>query len=245
MSNKTSLYLFGVTGRMGTEIRSLLQDSSVASYAGGTSSKGSDGDMNLADVFVDFSVPAALETILNLAISLNKPLIVGTTGLTKQHLGLAENAAQKIPVLVASNTSFGVAVMKKLSQLAATLFDESYDIEITEAHHRNKLDAPSGTALILGTAIAQAHGRTLDGVMADIDRSGHRQEGQIGFSVQRGGGVFGDHTVRFMGDDEIFELSHKGLSRRLFARGAINAAKWLKNQPAGLYDINQAFSLSN
>jgi 4-hydroxy-tetrahydrodipicolinate reductase len=193
---------------------------------------------------MDFSVISAIPTILHLAESMQKPLIIGTTGLTKENLKAVEDTSKSIPILQASNTSFGVAVVAKLAQLAAQLLDETYDVEITEAHHRNKLDAPSGTALSLGKAVAKGRGHTFEALMADMDRAGRRQEGQIGFSVQRGGGIVGEHTIRFMGDDEIVEVSHKGLSRRLFARGAVKAALWLKEQPAGLYTMQNALGLA-
>ncbi|AIK96183.1 4-hydroxy-tetrahydrodipicolinate reductase [Candidatus Odyssella acanthamoebae] len=243
MVDKTNLYLFGVTGRMGIEISTLLHGHPSATLVGGTSSKGSYGDISVADVLLDFSVIGAIPTILHLATSMQKPLIIGTTGLTKEYLRAVEDTAKSIPVLQATNTSFGVAVIAKLAQLAAQLLDDTYDAEIIEAHHRNKLDAPSGTSLSLGKAVAKGRGHTLDALMADMDRSGRRQEGQIGFSVQRGGGVVGDHIIRFMGDDEIVEVSHKGLSRRLFARGAVKAALWLKEQPAGLYTMQNALGL--
>lgn len=242
MTAKTNLYLFGVTGRMGAEISTLLQDHPKAKFVGGTSSKGAQGDMSEVDVLIDFSMPEAVETILNLAVTMNKPLVIGTTGLTMHHAQLIKNASAKIPVLQASNTSFGVAVLNKLVKVAAGLLDDSYDIEISETHHRQKLDAPSGTALTLGKSAAEGRGQhSLDDVRAGINRQGQRKVGQIGFAVQRGGGVFGEHKVCFLGDDEIIELSHTGLSRRLFARGAIKAALWLKDQSAGLYGMDDCF----
>jgi 4-hydroxy-tetrahydrodipicolinate reductase len=235
VGSSVGIYIFGMTGRMGREIRSLLEESSDAVFVGGTSSTQSQGDITAADVLLDFSVPIPLAATLDQARALAKPLVIGTTGLTDDHFSLIEQAAKTIPILQASNMSFGIAVMTQLAQLAAQLLDVSYDIEISEAHHRHKVDAPSGTALSLGEAVAKGRGQSLEMVRVDGNRSGRRQAGQIGFSVQRGGGVIGEHSIRFMGDDEILELSHKGLSRRLFARGALKAALWLKDQPAGVY----------
>lgn len=243
MTTQIKLYVFGVTGRMGQEISSLLNDNPVATLVGGTSTKGAIGDMAKADAFIDFSVSTATKTILDLAQSLGKPLVIGTTGLTQEQLELIQNTAQSIPILQASNMSFGIAVMAKLAETAARILDVSYDIEISESHHRNKIDSPSGTALSLGQVVARGRGSSLETLMADIDRSGQRVAGKIGFSVQRGGGIIGEHTIRFMGDDEVIELSHQGLSRQLFARGAIKAALWLKSQQAGLYTMRDVLSV--
>ncbi|WP_010301312.1 4-hydroxy-tetrahydrodipicolinate reductase [Candidatus Odyssella thessalonicensis] len=244
MQTKTNFYLFGATGRMGVEVRSLLSEHPVATYCGGTSGQGEEGDGKEADIFIDFSVPAALSSNLKIAQRYRKPVMIGTTGLSSAQEELIQKSAQEIPVLRASNTSFGVAVMTKLAQAAAQLLDESYDIEIIEAHHRHKLDAPSGTALSLGQAVAQGRGTTLAAAIAYPDRSGRRFPGTIGFSVQRGGGIIGEHQIHFMGDDEIISLSHQGLSRRLFARGAIKAGLWLKGQPPGLYTMQDALALA-
>lgn len=243
MAPQAKLYVFGVTGRMGQEISSLLNDNPAATLVGGTSTKGSTGDMAAADVFIDFSVSAATKTILDLAQSLEKPLVIGTTGLTQEQLELVKKTAQSVPILQASNMSLGIAVMAKLAETAARILDLSYDIEIVESHHRNKVDAPSGTALSLGQVVAKGRGNSLEALMADVDRSGQRVEGKIGFSVQRGGGVIGEHAIRFMGDDEVIGVSHQGLSRQLFARGAIKAALWLRNQSAGLYTMQDVLGV--
>lgn len=244
MQTKTNFYLFGTTGRMGVEIRSLLSENPVALYCGGSFGQGVEGDDKAADIFIDFSVPSALSSNLEIAQRYRKPVVIGTTGLACDQEELIQKFAQDIPVLRASNTSFGIAVMTKLAQTAAQLLDESYDIEILEAHHRHKMDAPSGTALSLGQAVAQGRGTTLAAAMAYPDRSGRRSPGTIGFSVQRGGGIIGDHQIHFIGDDEILSLSHQGLSRRLFARGAIKAGLWLKGQPPGLYTMQDALGLT-
>lgn len=236
MANKTKIFIFGKSGRMGQEICSLLSTHSLAECCGGRSSIGNEGLVSDADVLIDFSVPQAIPYILELAVDQKKPLVIGTTGLTAEHMAAIKKAADHIPIIQASNTSLGIALLSKISMEVARVLDESFDIEISETHHRNKIDAPSGTALTLGESVAKGRGLGFDRNVTNPDRRGQRGT-DIGFSVRRGGGVVGDHTVAFIGQDEMIELSHRGLSRRLFAQGAVKAALWLSNRPTGLYSM--------
>ena len=192
-------------------------------------------DQDNGDVLVDFSAPAALPSSLDRAIAANVPILIGTTGLEDEADKRIAAAALNVPVLRAANTSIGVALLADLVERAARVLGPGWDIEIAEAHHRNKADAPSGTALMLGDAAARGRGTDLS---AERGRDGtglSRQQGAIGFASLRGGTVAGDHDVLFLGPDERLILSHKAESRMIFARGAIAAARFLHGKPPGLY----------
>lgn len=191
----------------------------------------------VSDVLVDFSSPAAIEANLDAAIMAGVPIVIGTTGLEERHHWLCDHAAQSIAVLQTGNTSLGVNMLAYLVREAAARLGEDWDIELVETHHRMKVDAPSGTALLLGEAAAAGRGIALapnsergrDGI------TGARRPGAIGFAALRGGSVAGDHTVHFLGTDERIALSHVAESRSIFARGALRAAQWLIGKPAGRY----------
>jgi 4-hydroxy-tetrahydrodipicolinate reductase len=187
------------------------------------------------DVLVDFSAPEALAKSIDRAVAAKVPLVVGTTGLGGDAEKLCAEAAKAIPLLVSANTSLGVALLADLVERAARVLGTSWDIEIAEAHHRNKADAPSGTALMLGEAAAKGRGSSLE---AERGRDGtglRREQGSIGFASLRGGTVAGDHDVMFLGDDERLILSHRAESRMIFARGALAAARFLHGKPPGRY----------
>jgi 4-hydroxy-tetrahydrodipicolinate reductase len=152
--------------------------------------------------------------------------------------------AEKIPVVQDTNMSVGVNVMNTLVELAAKAFDESFDIEILEAHHRYKTDAPSGTALTLGEAVAKGRGVKLsdEAVVGDRNKT-IRKKGEIGFQVIRGGGITGEHTVFYCGDNERLEITHRAADRKIFAGGAMRAAMWLVSQPAGFYRMKDVLGL--
>ena len=194
-------------------------------------------DPDHGDVLIDFSVPGALQASLDRAVSAALPILIGTTGLGDLADQLIAEAAKEIAVLRAANTSIGVALLSDLVERAARVLGPAWDIEIVEAHHRHKADAPSGTALVLGEAVARGRGAPLD---ADRGRDGiglKRREGAIGFSAVRGGTVAGDHDVLFLGPDERLILSHRAESRMIFARGALAAAAFLAGKPPGLYSM--------
>jgi 4-hydroxy-tetrahydrodipicolinate reductase len=219
--------LFAPGGRMGTAIQAAIAEDTGFELAN-----------DIGEVLIDFSAPDALRASLDRAISAGVPLLVGTTGLIDEHEALIADAARIIPILRAPNTSLGVALLTDLVERAArVLGPDVWDAEIVEAHHRMKLDAPSGTALHLGTAIER--GRHMD-AKEELGRCGTgraREVGSIGYAAIRGGTVAGDHDVMFLGPDERLILSHRAESRAIFARGALAAARFLKGKPPGLYSM--------
>jgi 4-hydroxy-tetrahydrodipicolinate reductase len=194
-----------------------------------------------ADVVVDFSTPAASVALAGEAATLGRPaLVIGSTGFSPGEIDALAEAALRIPIVRAGNFSLGVNMLMGLVELAsAALSPAEFDIEVTEAHHRRKVDAPSGTALMLGQAAARGRGVDLDrvSIRARDGITGARPEGAIGFSVVRGGGVIGEHSVIFAGEDEILTLSHSARDRGLFARGALAAARWVVSRDPGAYDM--------
>jgi 4-hydroxy-tetrahydrodipicolinate reductase len=200
-----------------------------------------------ADVVIDFTTASASAALAARCAERGGPAVVmGSTGFSDAELATVAAAAKRIPILRAGNFSLGVNMLMGLvAQAARALAAQDYDIEIFEAHHRRKIDAPSGTALMLGEAAAAGRGvdlpavsqRTRDGV------TGPRRTGDIGFSVLRGGGIIGEHSVVFAADDEVLTLSHSATDRGLFARGAAEAARWLAGRPAGAYDMQDVLGL--
>jgi len=198
-----------------------------------------------SDVLVDFSSPKALEANLNAAMAAGVPIVVGTTGLEERHHWLCDHAAEKIAVLQTGNTSLGVTLLAHLVREAASRLGEDWDIEIIETHHRRKVDAPSGTALLLGEAAAAGRGIVLaDNAVRGRDGiTGAREAGTIGFASLRGGEVAGDHTVQFLSDYEHITLSHHAENRMIFAQGAVKAAQWLIGKGAGRYSMPEVLDL--
>ncbi len=209
-----------------------------------------------ADAVIDFTTPEATRQHLWLAAKHHKPLIIGTTGLTKDDENELHDASLETQIVYAANMSVGVNLLLALVEEAAKKLDENWDIEIHEVHHRHKVDAPSGTALALGKAAAAGRHEGFP----HPDREGHeesappftftrhgktgeREKGGIGFSIARGGDVIGEHTVTFFGEGERIELAHKSVDRGLYARGAIRAAQWAVNQDYGLYSMRDVLGL--
>lgn len=198
-----------------------------------------------ATVAVDFSVPQCAVANARACVESCVGLLVGTTGIDAASRAELEAAAAHIPVLIAPNTSIGVAVLTHLLKLASAALGPPYDVEITEAHHRMKRDAPSGTALAWGEAVAGARGESLAD-LAVFDRHGSltpRKPGSIGFAVVRAGEIVGEHTAMFVGSGERIELTHRATDRITFARGALRAAYWLIGRPAGLYGMRHVLGL--
>lgn len=241
----TRIGIIGSAGRMGQALVEAIH-AAGQTHAGGVD-KGDDLAALAAssDVLVDFSSPGALEANLDAAIAAGVPILVGTTGLEERHHFLCDNAAERIAVLQTGNTSLGVTLFAHLVREAASRLGEDWDIEIVETHHRMKVDAPSGTALLLGEAAAQGRGIDLAGhsERGRDEITGTRQAGAIGFASLRGGSVPGDHTVLFLGDDERLSLTHLAESRRIFAKGAVRAAQWLIGKPAGRYAMPEVLDL--
>lgn len=199
-----------------------------------------------ADAVIDFSAPEQLSAVLTHAEALrDRALLVGTTGLPAELLEALEALTVQTAVLVASNFSVGVNVLLSLVKRAAGTLPDGYDLEIVEAHHRGKEDAPSGTALSLGEAAARGRGASLDAVRRDgrSGRVGPRPDGEIGFHAIRGGGVAGEHAVRFLGAGEELTLGHRAHSRELFADGALLAARWLAGRAPGRYTMADVLGL--
>jgi 4-hydroxy-tetrahydrodipicolinate reductase len=198
-----------------------------------------------ADILIDFSVPAALKTNIAACIAAQKPLLIGTTGLAAAHHEIIDEAAKSIPVLQTGNTSLGVNLLAALVREAAQRLGDDWDIEIVEMHHRHKVDAPSGTALLLGDAAAAGRNVTL----ADHKASGRdgmtgpRKAGDIGFAALRGGSVAGDHMVILASEGERIELGHRAENRFIFAKGAIKAAQWLIGRAPGRYSMADVLGL--
>ena len=219
-----------------------------AAALGATVAGGSDaGDDALAiaqasHVLVDFSAPTALGAHLTAARVAGTPILIGTTGLDGAHQAMIDAAAKDIAVLQAPNTSLGVNLLAAMVGQAAARLGEDWDIEILEMHHRHKVDAPSGTALLLGQAAANARGKSLP-ELTRFDRNDARETGTIGFASLRGGSVAGDHMVVLAGEGERIELGHRAESRDIFARGAVKAALWLVGNPAGRYTMSDMLGL--
>lgn len=237
--------IIGSKGRMGAAlVDAILAAGEV--HAGGVD-KGDDVAALVAasDVLVDFSAPAALEGNLDAAMAAGVPIVVGTTGLEERHHWLCDAAGEQIAVLQTGNTSLGVTLLAHLVREAASRLGEDWDIEIAETHHRMKVDAPSGTALLLGQAAAEGRGIDLAGHSARgrDGITGARQPGEIGFAALRGGSVAGDHTVHFLADDERIALSHLAENRRIFAKGAVRAAQWLIGKSPGRYAMKEVLGL--
>jgi len=231
----TGIHLFGCGGRMGQAIAEVCADRDDVSVVD-----------DQCDVFVDFSAPDGLQHHLERAVELGKPIVIGTTGLDDNHQRMIDDAAGRIAVLQAANMSLGVNLLAHLVRQTAARLAQDWDIEIVEMHHRHKVDAPSGTALLLGRSAAE--GRRVElGLVSDRGRdgmTGPRKEGDIGFAALRGGSVAGDHQVIFAAEGERIELGHRAESRAIFARGAVEAAIWIADKPAGRYSMNDVLGLT-
>jgi 4-hydroxy-tetrahydrodipicolinate reductase len=233
------ILLSGASGTVGRSLIEVAEDNSRFQIIDkATSEQFFEADAE-GDIVIDFSHPRLLERSLAYAVRHHIPLITGTTGLDDELQARLHEAAKTIPVCTAANFSLGVNLLLRLAVDAARVLDESFDIEVAEIHHRRKIDAPSGTALALAHALAEA--RNLDPRHALVkDRTRHRiprSNGEIGMPVVRGGDVAGEHTVYFLGDGERLELTHRASDRRIFARGALLAATRMLDRPAGMVEF--------
>ena len=197
------------------------------------------------DLLIAFTTPAATLQHLDICRRLGRGMVIGTTGIDAQGKARIRRASDDIPVVLAANTSVGINLCLAMVETAARVLGPLTDIEIIEAHHRHKVDAPSGTALLLGQAAADSLGKELakDGVFTRHGHTGARKSGTIGFSTIRGGDIAGEHSVMFIGDSERIEITHRAGDRRIFADGALKAARWLANQPPGLYTMRDVLEL--
>lgn len=269
MGIPTKLAVNGAAGRMGRQLLAAIaeRDDTVlvgAADAPGQPSIGVDASVlssatptgvvvtdKLADildhgqVIIDFTTPAVSLGVLEAAVTTNTGVVIGTTGFNPEQLHQLSSYAKQIPVMFAPNYSVGVTVTLDLLDKAARALGDDYDVEINEAHHRHKVDAPSGTAVKMGEVVADALGRDLAtcAVYGRQGITGERDSKTIGFATIRAGDIIGDHTVLFAGNGERIEITHKATDRMTFARGAIRAAVWLSSQPAGLYDMRNVLGL--
>lgn len=259
----SNIAIFGANGRMGRVLIEAVEQSEVNELtAAGVRAKSSlvgadvgelagigkkgllvstdlSSNIQQIDVFIDFTLPAALTDNLAFCVAYNKPIVIGTTGLNSEQKAELESAAKLIPIVFAANYSVGVNLMLNLVRKAASVMAQTADIEILEAHHRFKKDAPSGTAMAIGEAIADEIGRDLSecAVYGREGDTGEREQQTIGFATVRAGDVVGEHTALFADIGERLEITHKASSRLTFAKGAVKAASWIIDKPAGLYDM--------
>jgi 4-hydroxy-tetrahydrodipicolinate reductase len=266
---RLSLAILGISGRMGRTLLTGIENATDLKLSGGLESPdsrwvnqdaGTLAGPSAAGIFITadpaaairgahsaiaFALPQGSPAIVAACVAAKCPLVLGTTGHSAEQLAAIEAAAKHIPIVMASNFSLGVNLLFKLAELAAQALNADYDAEIFEAHHRNKKDAPSGTALSIGHAVAKGRGTTLqqEAVYARHGETGVRPRGAIGFSVLRGGDIIGDHTLTFAGPGERFEITHKAQDRMSFAIGALQAARWVTDKKPGLYSMQDVLAL--
>ena len=239
------LILNGCLGRMGRAVAELAPNRD-AQVVAGVDIAAADAaypvatqwaDLPAADAVIDFSNPAALSAELAYVTAHNLPLVLCTTGLSEEQLAAVNEAAKTVPVFMSSNMSLGVAVLSALTKKAASLLGDTFDIEIVEMHHNQKLDAPSGTALMLADAAKAGLSYQPEYTYDRHTRRQKREKNEIGIASLRGGTVVGEHSVYFAGEQEVVTLSHSAGSRSVFAAGALTAARFLLGKPAGLYTM--------
>ncbi len=240
--------LNGAFGKMGKAVEALIDEESesyelVSKIGSKCTQQQMDDACSVCDVMIDFSSPNSIEAITEAVGRHGIRLLVGTTGLAPKHIEFLNALAKKTAVLYAANTSLGSNLIADLSARSATILNH-YDIEIIEAHHRFKKDAPSGTALMIGKKIAQAKEIDFEkNAVFDRVARGARESNEMSFSSIRGGGIFGDCEVIFAGEHEVVSISCRALSRAAFAEGALVASKWLVDQKPGLYSMKDVLGL--
>ncbi len=190
------------------------------------------------DVIIDFSNPASLDGLLEYGLTTGTPIVVASTGYSDEQIQKIKSASQQIPVFFTFNMSLGINLLVELAKKAASVLGDQFDIEIVEKHHNQKIDAPSGTAIMLANAINETLNNSKHYVYDRHSRRQKREKSEIGMHAIRGGTIVGEHDVIFAGHDEVITLSHSASSKTVFAEGSINAAIFLKDQPAGLYDMS-------
>lgn len=230
------IWISGICGRMGQKIQEWILKSETMEFVGGVDKdQGSYEDIKKTDLILDFSSPEGNKRLFETLLSNNlkdKSILIGTTGLEESQKSEWKKLSTSNRVMIAANTSLGIiTLVSVLSKVATTL--KGFDIELTEAHHRNKKDAPSGTALLLADSII----RQRPELYVNTDRNKLRDKNEIGVVSIRGGSVFGEHSLRFLSDEEELEFSHRALSRDLFAKGALHLGAWLEKQQNGFYSI--------
>lgn len=263
--------IVGCAGRMGRMLIKQITDTDGCAVCGGTEPKGSpflgqdvgkqagletfgfpvtesaEELFDIADAVIDFTSPIASLKHAQMAAKTGKIHVIGTTGISNEEQVKITEAGSQAVIVQGANMSLGVNLLAQLTKKIAAILDDDFDVEILEMHHHHKVDAPSGTALLLGKAAAEGRGVDHDSV-ADRGRdgiTGARKKGDIGYAVLRGGNVVGDHSVMFAAENEIIEVTHKAGDRSIFARGAVRAALWARYKPAGNYDMMDVLGLGD
>ena len=203
--------------------------------------------INVIDVLIDFSLPDATEKNMQVCAEHNVAMVIGTTGFNEAQEQVLAKASEKIAIVYAGNYSTGVNLSLKLLGMAAKAFGNDADVEIIEAHHKHKIDAPSGTAYMMAEAVAEARGQNLKDVAiyGREGQTGERESGTIGIHAVRGGEIVGDHTVMFIADGEVVEITHRARERMTFAAGAVRAATWVTEQKVGQYNMQDVLGLND
>lgn len=242
------LLLCGAYGKMGQSVARIVEERDGVTIAAGVDIGSGRADFPVygapslveqdVDVILDFSHPSALQGILEYAVSNQKPVVLATTGYNPDQITLIRRAAERVPVFFTANMSLGVNLLSALAKTAAQVLGDTFDIEIVEMHHNKKIDAPSGTALMLADEIASVLPEKPTYVYDRHDKRERRSKTEIGMHAVRGGTIVGEHEILFCGTDEVLKLSHSAGSKAVFAAGAVNAAVFLANKPAGLYSMH-------
>ena len=249
----TDIILVGCCGRMGTAVTKAAAGHDDVKIVAGVDIRdsgecpypvyGSISEVEAsADVIIDFSNPASLSSVLDYAAAKKVPAVLCATGYSDDDIAAINAASEKVAMFRSGNMSLGINVLSKLAEEAAKILGGSFDVEIVEAHHSNKLDAPSGTALMLEQSVAKGLSYEPELVYDRHDRREKRPENEIGMHSVRGGTIVGEHEIIFAGNDEIIKLSHTAMSRNIFADGAISAARYLAGKSAGMYDMGDVIS---
>lgn len=254
MAAPIKIAVAGALGRMGRVVTDALSQDPAFALAGRFDRPGATGDgladadtaIAACDLVIDFTIAAASAELAPKVAAAGKALVIGSTGFDGAQLSVIAEASKRIPIVRAGNFSLGLNMLMGLvTRAARALPAEAWDIEVVETHHRRKVDAPSGAALMLGAAAAEGRGVSLGQVERRSREgiTGERPVGQIGFAAIRGGGVVGEHSVVFAAEDEILTLSHSARDRTLFARGALAAARWVAGRPPGEYDMQDVLGM--
>ncbi len=245
-----NILLTGCNGRMGNAVAASCENNTNCNIVAGIDVMGgkncsdfpvfvsTDEFNGKCDVIIDFSHHTATEGLINFAVKNNLPIVIATTGHTPEETEAIKEAAKKIPVFYSRNMSLGINLLIALAKKACLSLGNAFDIEIIEKHHNQKLDAPSGTALMLADALKETRDIDTNYVYNRQPLNQKRQQGEIGIHAVRGGTIVGEHEVIFAGKDEIITLSHSAASRNVFAEGAVRAAEFMVNKPIGLYNMN-------
>ena len=244
----TNIAICGANGKMGKNIYNCIKDRDDCTVVAGVdifTQKYADFPIVESpdklpvkpDVIIDFSNPALLHDLLAYCLSTGTPLVIGSTGYSDEQIAQIKSAAQQIPVFFTFNMSLGVNLLVNLAKKAAEVLGDRFDVEIVEKHHNQKIDAPSGTAIMLANAVNEAFDNTKQYVYDRHSRRQKRDKNEIGMHSIRGGTIVGEHDVIFAGNDEVITLSHSAASKSVFAEGSVKAALFIKDKPAGLYDM--------